>query len=240
MAALDKPLNDKEMLKLSRFLDSGSASDYSLVELNGFLHGILCLPNLIKPSEWLQEVLSEKIAENQGEMEEAFNLILRYYNSVASALKKESPKLHLDGSLHQSLEWFEGFGLGFIYQEDALLLLGDAEAEAHPEDENILISAIVLAFSYDIEDAPESQEKDELLNVKKGIENILTQQPASNNISFLKEFALSVQELLEPARELQRQAMRSQARLGSEPKRGRNDPCHCGSGKKYKHCHGKK
>ena len=20
---------------------------------------------------------------------------------------------------------------------------------------------------------------------------------------------------------------------------GRNDPCHCGSGKKYKHCHGK-
>jgi preprotein translocase subunit SecA len=24
-----------------------------------------------------------------------------------------------------------------------------------------------------------------------------------------------------------------------EPKVGRNEPCHCGSGKKYKHCHGK-
>jgi preprotein translocase subunit SecA len=24
----------------------------------------------------------------------------------------------------------------------------------------------------------------------------------------------------------------------SGPKLGRNDPCHCGSGKKYKHCHG--
>ena len=23
-----------------------------------------------------------------------------------------------------------------------------------------------------------------------------------------------------------------------EPKLGRNDPCHCGSGKKYKKCHG--
>jgi preprotein translocase subunit SecA len=23
------------------------------------------------------------------------------------------------------------------------------------------------------------------------------------------------------------------------PKVGRNDPCHCGSGKKFKHCHGK-
>jgi preprotein translocase subunit SecA len=26
----------------------------------------------------------------------------------------------------------------------------------------------------------------------------------------------------------------------AEPKVGRNDPCPCGSGKKYKHCHGKK
>jgi len=24
----------------------------------------------------------------------------------------------------------------------------------------------------------------------------------------------------------------------AEPKRGRNDPCFCGSGKKYKRCHG--
>ena len=24
----------------------------------------------------------------------------------------------------------------------------------------------------------------------------------------------------------------------AEPKRGRNDPCFCGSGKKYKKCHG--
>ncbi|MBY4788473.1 SEC-C domain-containing protein, partial [Burkholderia dolosa] len=26
---------------------------------------------------------------------------------------------------------------------------------------------------------------------------------------------------------------------GEMPKVGRNDPCPCGSGKKYKHCHGK-
>ena len=28
-------------------------------------------------------------------------------------------------------------------------------------------------------------------------------------------------------------------RVGSVPKVGRNDPCPCGSGKKYKQCHGK-
>jgi preprotein translocase subunit SecA len=29
------------------------------------------------------------------------------------------------------------------------------------------------------------------------------------------------------------------AGAGAYPKVGRNDPCPCGSGKKYKHCHGK-
>ena len=28
------------------------------------------------------------------------------------------------------------------------------------------------------------------------------------------------------------------APVRSEPKIGRNEPCPCGSGKKYKHCHG--
>jgi preprotein translocase subunit SecA len=27
--------------------------------------------------------------------------------------------------------------------------------------------------------------------------------------------------------------------VNNEPKVGRNDPCPCGSGKKYKNCHGK-
>jgi preprotein translocase subunit SecA len=29
------------------------------------------------------------------------------------------------------------------------------------------------------------------------------------------------------------------ARSGDVPRAGRNDPCPCGSGKKYKHCHGR-
>jgi preprotein translocase subunit SecA len=32
--------------------------------------------------------------------------------------------------------------------------------------------------------------------------------------------------------------MRAQPAQHDGPKVGRNDPCPCGSGKKYKHCHG--
>jgi preprotein translocase subunit SecA len=36
-----------------------------------------------------------------------------------------------------------------------------------------------------------------------------------------------------------RRRRRAQAPASAGPKVGRNDPCPCGSGKKYKHCHGK-
>ncbi|MBF3537002.1 SEC-C domain-containing protein, partial [Burkholderia pseudomallei] len=34
-------------------------------------------------------------------------------------------------------------------------------------------------------------------------------------------------------------AMSHSGPAGEVPRVGRNDPCPCGSGKKYKHCHGK-
>jgi preprotein translocase subunit SecA len=36
-----------------------------------------------------------------------------------------------------------------------------------------------------------------------------------------------------------KQDVQAQPTTRDEPKIGRNDPCHCGSGKKFKQCHGK-
>lgn len=45
--------------------------------------------------------------------------------------------------------------------------------------------------------------------------------------------------MLEQFAALQQRTMRSQAALSAATQRaGRNDPCPCGSGRKYKHCHG--
>ncbi|MFV1989758.1 MAG: SEC-C metal-binding domain-containing protein, partial [Acidimicrobiales bacterium] len=35
-------------------------------------------------------------------------------------------------------------------------------------------------------------------------------------------------------------AVRRPVHRTAEQKMGRNEPCHCGSGKKFKYCHGKK
>ncbi|MDE6855797.1 MAG: SEC-C domain-containing protein, partial [Muribaculaceae bacterium] len=41
------------------------------------------------------------------------------------------------------------------------------------------------------------------------------------------------------AQNVNRQPEQQQQPAKADPKIGRNDPCPCGSGKKYKNCHGK-
>jgi len=63
--------------------------------------------------------------------------------------------------------------------------------------------------------------------------------PHLENVNYQhREFnpALAPEELLAPLAADERSA---QSLGGDLPKVGRNDPCPCGSGKKYKHCHGR-
>jgi preprotein translocase subunit SecA len=42
----------------------------------------------------------------------------------------------------------------------------------------------------------------------------------------------------QPGARIQAEAAPAQPFTREQPKVGRNEPCPCGSGKKYKHCHG--
>ena len=50
---------------------------------------------------------------------------------------------------------------------------------------------------------------------------------------------MTVDNLLKLKEELLQQATSEQLITRNEKKIGRNDPCPCGSGRKFKHCHGK-
>jgi preprotein translocase subunit SecA len=51
-----------------------------------------------------------------------------------------------------------------------------------------------------------------------------------------QDYAANERDKFEPGGE---EVAVKQAPVKAAPKIGRNDPCPCGSGKKYKHCHGK-
>jgi hypothetical protein len=52
-------LNDAEQLELFSLYPKHSEESFSLVSLDGFFHGIVCLPALINPSERIGDVLPE-------------------------------------------------------------------------------------------------------------------------------------------------------------------------------------
>jgi uncharacterized protein YecA (UPF0149 family) len=59
------------------------------------------------------------------------------------------------------------------------------------------------------------------------------------NVMVPQDVARKIMACKMKASQLLSQAAQSQQRvLPSTPKVGRNDPCPCGSGKKYKRCHG--
>ena len=56
----------------------------------------------------------------------------------------------------------------------------------------------------------------------------------------LEEHKALIEQLVKQHKEQEIQAYKEQAKKqGKEVKLGRNDPCFCGSGKKFKHCHGR-
>ena len=64
------------------------------------------------------------------------------------------------------------------------------------------------------------------------------QQPQRVNVQERRDHSLSTNKVNKLSQPMQSEENNS-AVLSSEPRIGRNDPCFCGSGKKYKKCHGK-
>ncbi len=64
----------------------------------------------------------------------------------------------------------------------------------------------------------------------EGMATVNLGQPASNGVNQPQS---SFQQ------KMQQESMRQQPQNNEHPDVGRNDPCWCGSGKKYKKCHGK-
>lgn len=237
-----RPLSGHEMLELHAMLGPGSEETYSLPELDGFFHGILSLPRLVMPSEWLEDVLPDVASEKA--MRHAVDLILRHYNGVASVLIEGDIEPYFDGSGQQAKQWLEGFGRAFAYDLEAIQKLADAEVEEFGDEESVPMAAFVMSFALDLEKAPPDEDPEDVLGMKRVILKSLEEQPTSENRAMIHDLALSVYEMLREAREeertkLSRFSPSSSTIIRSEPKVGRNELCPCGSGRKYKHCHGK-
>lgn len=195
-------------------------------ELDGFLTGVIVCPALIMPSLWLPRIWSltgdpseESVFEDDEEMNSIIGMIMLHFNSIVMELRDEralyEPLLSIDNITGDILWecWAEGFGRAMAIAPNswnAIMTSDDAEASA------ALAGLRRLAdFASDERVLPLVLE-DRLHETAPGL--------IGPWVEALNAWRISYSDTAAPP-------LRA-----ASGKAGRNDPCPCGSGRKYKKC----
>ena len=224
------PLNDQEIEQLDQFLldriDDDADTEgkdegvLDVSDLDGFFTALVSGPVMIPPSRWLPVVWGdfEPEWETAKDFEAIVSLMIRHMNDIAATLMaqpEDFEPLFLEHILEGKNitivdEWCEGYVRGVQLAAD-LWSTGGLEMD-------ILLMPI-LAFT------GESDWRAHDLSSDVEIDNI--RNAITPNVRAIHAYWLARREghvsSPEPARR-------------SQPSVGRNDPCPCGSGKKFKKC----
>ena len=234
-AKLSTPLSDEELEELDQFLMSDAVSDEAMLldTLDGYLTAIVIGPTTVLPSQWLPGIWgeSEDDAPEYESLEQAqrvLELVMRHMNGIIWTLQYDAdafdplldsmvyegdPREYLEGEM-----WAYGFmrGIGLCRQDWQPLFDDPAAREA--------LRPIRLLG------ADELTEAEEALTRWPAQREELTEQLAGS-VAAIYRFWL-------PRRQVQHERLVASTFRREGPKPGRNDPCPCGSGKKFKKCCG--
>lgn len=225
---------DKEEERLDRLDELLHALPFenmpmSLSELDGFLTGLLACPELIPPSEWLPQVWSEtgeaQLADQQA-AEETIGAVMAHYNSVAAAITTSlwiQPIYEVDQNSAETLweSWVAGFTQAMILKPDPW---EDLMNRADEETQSSLTFLLALQdinlgtspFPDEVIDQIDQEAPDLIPNCVSTILHQSRPELAGKVPANLPDMPHK-----------------------AAPRPGRNDPCSCGSGRKYKFCCGR-
>lgn len=200
----------------------------TLSELDGYVTGVLACPEIITPSEWLQEVwgeTGEAQFANQNAAEETIGAVMAHYNSVAEKMTRSfwiKPIYEVDPNNHETLwePWVDGFTRAMRLRPEAWENLLD-QTDAETRDTMIFMMAL-----QDIYTGNSKFTDDEIDEIDREAPDMIPNCVATILHQSRPELAGSVAANLP--------GMPHKA----TPRPGRNDPCPCGSGRKYKQCCG--
>ncbi len=227
---VSKPLSDTEIDDLAEFLTSDETPEecMDISTLDGFLTGLVIGPDTILPSRWLPVVWGETeqdemVWESKEKTERIIGLVMRLYNSVAQAFQVSPPDfspllpVHEAGGEEVTIidEWCCGFMRSIGLAPESWQPLLDHEEQG---------AAIFPISLHGTEEGWKLLEEDPKIS-KVPHEEWVAMLPTA--VRELYEFWLPV-----------RRAEAQISRAAISQKVSRNEPCPCGSGKKYKKCCG--
>jgi uncharacterized protein len=224
----DAPLSENEFNELEAFLlsDATPTECMDISMLDGYLTAIIIGPNPIPASEWMPGVWGEKVGDalkfkNPAQAKHIQNLVLRLYNErVQSLLEPQQqfiPLIYQDevegGTEAVIDEWCIGFITGTQLDRE-----GWAPLLEEDDTTTAMLAPIAL---YGTEAGQDELQADPELRAQ-----------LHEHVDVLGECVIGLRDYWLPTRKANTTFRRE------EIKTNRNDPCPCGSGKKFKKCCG--
>lgn len=227
-------LSDKELDQLDALLLSIPLDDDGMLlsEFDGFCAGLIVCPDMVMPGEWLPIVWGDGTDrfETLEDAQTATDLISGHYNSVAQSLSPPmadyQPLYEEDTRTGEILweSWVSGFERAMRLRPNAwerIVESGDEEASA---------SINMMLALYDIAEGRSELAKASIAALTEEAPDLIP-----NLVMTLNGWTKLAQR---PTPFPAWQAANQSTAPFRAAKVGRNDPCPCGSGRKYKRCCG--
>jgi len=206
--------------------------------VHGYLTGICIAPSLITPNEWIAVLLEDKVEfEDKNDAEFVLSFLFELHNRITDKIHNEEifpllPEVEDENGVHLvARDWCRGFLF-------ATTLYRDEFFQYMKKNDDNLIDVLILNYLAEVGEIGElvlqkmiTDWKNAKLELIDSIPDIVLfmydyfQKNYYNENYYEGEFDDEV-ERIKPIKK-------------AAPKVGRNDPCPCGSGKKYKKCCGK-
>jgi uncharacterized protein len=237
-ALLAYPLSEAEIDRLDDFLISDSVPEEAmdLSMMDGFITGLVSGPNLMMPSSMLKWIWDSEHGEdapafaNAAESARIIALIIRHWNDINDTLNRAPDEYEpliqerkADGRKIPIIDsWCSGYYKGIALDRDMWSPL----LAQHPE----WFTAIML---YGTEDGwNELERRQDSIEQHQAFADSLASSVRNIHRYWLEQRKLQI------ARGEMATFIGQPEPIRRTQKVGRNDPCPCGSGKKYKRCHG--
>ncbi len=212
----------------------------SYCQCAGFLFAVVNSPEMIAPSEWIPMIFDSEDAgyETLDEATDILELIMALNNYTAATSFQESPALPtgceprpepLDNLVPDAplSQWARGFDLGHDWLSE---IWDESTPAAMDEELGAILMTLTFFESREVADAYLEESGYEKSSLEQFAGELLRLMPAA-----MFEYARTGKTI---AQALQEEYLAVHTPARSE-KIGRNQPCPCGSGKKYKKCCGR-
>ena len=222
------PLSDSDLDRLEQLLEADVFQEDAmrLDEIQAMLCAIVSGPVPVEPAVWLPEALGKGLdSADDALVAETIELLMRLNNDLAAALLEDetiAPILYpLDesGDEYDYLAWADTYVFGAGLAGDWFELAGK-----HADDLSELLEPMFLLNGMLKEDVEKAGER-----WFSPAEEARLVADIQENLPLIVQTLYNFWRNKRPGAAVRREA----------PKSGRNDPCPCGSGRKYKQCCGR-